>query len=34
MNPRFVCTVCGKRSADVRPDFNWKKQPVWMMGYR
>jgi len=20
---RFVCTACGKRGADVRPDFNW-----------
>ena len=19
----FVCTACGKRGADVRPDFNW-----------
>jgi hypothetical protein len=24
----------GKRGADVRPDFNWNKQPVAMMGYR
>jgi hypothetical protein len=21
IEPRFVCTVCGKRGADVRPDF-------------
>src|SRR6516225_4459233 len=20
---RFVCQACGKRGADVRPDFNW-----------
>jgi hypothetical protein len=20
---RFTCTACGKRGADVRPDFNW-----------
>jgi hypothetical protein len=20
---RFVCTACGHRGADVRPDFNW-----------
>ena len=26
--------TCGKRGADVRPDFNWSKQPVEMMGYR
>jgi hypothetical protein len=24
---RFVCQVCGKRGADVRPDFNWNSQP-------
>jgi len=22
---RFVCQACGKRGADVRPDFNWNK---------
>jgi hypothetical protein len=31
IEPRFVC---GKRGADVRPDFNWKEKPVAMMGYR
>jgi hypothetical protein len=31
---RFVCRVCGKRGADVRPDFNWNRQPVAVMGYR
>jgi hypothetical protein len=31
---RFVCQACGKRSADVRPDFNWDKTPVRVMGYR
>ena len=31
---RFVCEVCGKRGADVRPDFNWDKKPVRVMGYR
>ena len=20
---RFVCQACGKRGADIRPDFNW-----------
>jgi hypothetical protein len=34
LEPRFVCKACGKRGADVRPDFNWNKQPVAMMGYR
>jgi hypothetical protein len=31
---RFVCHACGKRSADVRSDFNWDKTPVRVMGYR
>jgi len=22
----FVCKACGNRGADVRPDFDWKKQ--------
>jgi hypothetical protein len=30
---RFVCSACGKRGADVRPDFNWDKTPVKAMGY-
>jgi hypothetical protein len=34
IEPRFVRTACGKRGADVRPDFNWKGMPVAMMGYR
>jgi hypothetical protein len=34
IEPRFVCKACGKRGADARPDFNWKKEPVAMMGYR
>ena len=25
---RFTCTACGKRGADVRPDFNWNKTPT------
>ena len=31
---RFVCEVCGKRGADVRPDFNRDKKQVRVMGYR
>ena len=23
----FVRTTCGKRGADVRPDFNWNRRP-------
>jgi hypothetical protein len=33
IEPQFVCTDCGKRGADVRPDFNWNvTKPVG--GYR
>jgi hypothetical protein len=31
---RFICAACGKRAADVRPDFNWSAKPVGAMGYR
>ncbi|WFU37744.1 hypothetical protein QA640_25115 [Bradyrhizobium sp. CB82] len=34
IEPRFVCTACGRRGGDVRPDFNWNKAPVRAMGYR
>jgi len=34
LEPRFVCSACGKRGADVRPDFSWNKAPTRMMGYR
>jgi hypothetical protein len=23
LEPRFICAACGKRGADVRPDFSW-----------
>jgi hypothetical protein len=25
IEPRFICSACGKRGADVRPDFSWNK---------
>ena len=34
LEPRFICSACGKCGADVRPDFNWNKKLVAMMGYR
>jgi hypothetical protein len=34
IEPRFVCTACGKRGADVRPNFYWEKKPLGGMGYR
>ena len=26
IEPRLVCEACGKRGADVRPDFNWARK--------
>lgn len=23
IEPRFICSACGRRGADLRPDFNW-----------
>jgi hypothetical protein len=34
IEPRFTCTVCGKRGADVRPDFNWNRMAVGGTGSR
>jgi hypothetical protein len=34
IEPGFTCTACGKRGADVRPDFNWNRKPEPAMGYR
>jgi hypothetical protein len=34
IEPRFVGAACGKRGADVRPDFNWNRMPVQAVGYR
>jgi hypothetical protein len=33
IEPRFVCKACGRRGADVRPDFNWDRKPAGEMGY-
>jgi hypothetical protein len=24
--PNFVCRMCGKKGADIRPDFDWDKK--------
>ena len=34
LEARFVCKACGKRGADIRPDFNWNRKVVAAMGYR
>jgi len=32
---RFVCQRCGKRGADIRPDFDWDRTgPAGGMGFR
>jgi hypothetical protein len=31
---RFTCRACGKRGADVRPDFNRDRKPSGGIGYR
>jgi hypothetical protein len=33
IEPRFVCSACGKRGADVQPDFDWDK-PARVDGFR
>jgi hypothetical protein len=32
LEPKFTCSACGKRSADIRPDFHWDR-PSAGMGY-
>jgi hypothetical protein len=32
LEPRFICKACGKRGADVRPDFNRSRTPVRQKG--
>ncbi|MBR0719660.1 hypothetical protein [Bradyrhizobium liaoningense] len=34
IEPRFVCSACGRRGAEVRPDFNWNTPRTPAMGYR
>jgi hypothetical protein len=34
LETRFVCRACGKRGADIRPDFHWDKKLAGGMGYR
>lgn len=34
VEPRLICTACGQRGAQVRPDFNWNRKVTSAMGYR
>jgi hypothetical protein len=33
LEPKFTCSACGNRGADVRPDFDWDKPGEMTMGY-
>jgi len=33
LEPRFICTACGRRGADIRPDFHWDKPDLLTRGY-
>jgi hypothetical protein len=33
LKPKFICSACGKRGADVRPDFDWDKPGTLMRGF-
>jgi hypothetical protein len=33
LEPRFTCSACGNRGADVRPNFDWGKPGALMSGY-
>jgi hypothetical protein len=34
IEPRFVCSACGRRGAEIRPDYNWRNPPTSAIGYR
>jgi hypothetical protein len=34
LESKFVCTVCGNKGADVRPDWDWDKEPARQTGFR
>jgi len=33
IEPRFVCSACGKRGADVRPDLYWDRPGCLTRGF-
>ena len=34
LEDRFVCTACGQRGADIRPDFGWDKKKSLVTDHR
>ena len=33
ISTRFLCTACGSREADIRPDFRWDRPAALARGY-
>jgi hypothetical protein len=33
LEPLFVCRACGRRGADIRPNFDWDKPGAPIRGY-
>jgi len=33
LEPRFICEACGRRGADVRPNFDWDKPGALTSGF-
>jgi hypothetical protein len=33
LEPRFICKACGKRGADVRPNYDWDRRGALGLGY-
>jgi hypothetical protein len=32
LEDHFVCSACGQRGADIRPDHDWDRKRVWATG--
>ena len=30
----FTCSMCGRKGAEIRPDFDWDKEPMRQTGFR
>jgi hypothetical protein len=33
LEQRFICSACGRRGADIRPNYDWDKPGALMRGY-
>jgi len=34
LEEQFTCSACGKKGAEIRPDFDWDKEPARQTGFR